>query len=211
MTTARQLAEEKAVVCIRVATAMMPNASVDAIEAKALELMDVTDKELQATLDTLILVASGKREPKRLPHHEATKLAEKLAAANWDGVKLKVIEDLDPVQRRDVETLAKNPCRVCGTYQLEKDWVGSAYCSLRCCMAEKRDLNYAESILKHYEAHHGVRVCRACHGVDSIDEEMASFLRQDDVLRAPLHEQKWPQHECSRCGELTPARYGGMP
>lgn len=55
--TLTQLAERRASLCVRIASALMPTASAMDVENKALQLMDLEDHQLQATAATLKLVA----------------------------------------------------------------------------------------------------------------------------------------------------------
>lgn len=56
---------------------------------------------------------------------------------------------MGPEARSSVETLASNECKRCGTYLLELEWVGSAYCSRRCCVEDHlHDWEYASMILR---------------------------------------------------------------
>lgn len=55
--TLKQLAERRAHLCVRIASALMPQASAIDVENKALALMDLEDHQLQATAATLKLVA----------------------------------------------------------------------------------------------------------------------------------------------------------
>jgi len=72
-----------------------------------------------------------------------------------DGVWPKWMKQLDPQTRSSMETLARNPCKACGTWLLEPGWVGSAYCSRRCCIDDhKVSPHYAKVILKSYTEEH---------------------------------------------------------
>jgi len=206
--TLRQQAEERAVLCTRIARALLPGAGAGALETRALELMDLDDERLRRLLENFDLVANGseqpdtRSEPGRLPLAEATRLAELMVLAGRDGARLRIVEEFDPLQRREVESLSKNPCKTCGTYRLQEKWVGSAYCSLECCLNELDQPEYAESMLRHYEAHNGVRVCRNCGNEQDVGETMTGFLR--GPLEHTDGTTRWPQHECPKCGETTP-------
>lgn len=199
-----RFAEERATLCVRIANATMPGADADAVENKALELMDFDDAQLDASANALVHFAAEEKEtrqPGKLPHAEACRLAEMMACAREDGARLKVIEDLFPEQRRDVETLSKNPCKTCGTFMLGEKWVGSAYCSLNCCLNEMRDLDYAEDMLQHYEVSEQVFVCRKCGCHDPMT--VAVWERLEKTLGQPTSTRRWPQHTCPACGATT--------
>ena len=53
----KELAEQRATLCVRIASALMPGAEAVAVENKALELMDLDDGQLRATANTLKLIA----------------------------------------------------------------------------------------------------------------------------------------------------------
>lgn len=53
----KEMAEQRAHLCVRIASALMPNADAGAVENKALELMDLDDGQLQATANTLKVLA----------------------------------------------------------------------------------------------------------------------------------------------------------
>ena len=53
----KEMAEQRATLCVRIASALMPGADAGAVENKALELMDLDDVQLRATASTLKLVA----------------------------------------------------------------------------------------------------------------------------------------------------------
>lgn len=58
----KELAEQRATLCVRIASALMPGAEAVAVENKALELMDLDDAQLRATASTLKLVAGEEEE-----------------------------------------------------------------------------------------------------------------------------------------------------
>ena len=58
----KELAEQRATLCVRIASALMPGAQAVAVENKALELMDLDDTQLRATANTLKLVAGEDEE-----------------------------------------------------------------------------------------------------------------------------------------------------
>jgi len=60
--TLRQLAEQRATLCVRIASALMPQADVKTVENKAFELMDLDDAQLRATASTLKIVAGEEEE-----------------------------------------------------------------------------------------------------------------------------------------------------
>jgi hypothetical protein len=85
-------------------------------------------------------------------HDGMVRLAEIAGRMLKDDVLPRWMKMLDPGKRSGVETLARNPCKRCGTWLLEPEWVGSAYCSRRCCVEDyKDDPSYASSILKGYD------------------------------------------------------------
>ena len=88
-------------------------------------------------------------------HDGRVRLAEIAGPMLKDGAWPRWMRLMEPHLRKDVETLAKNPCKSCGTYLLEPGWVGSAYCSRRCCIDDhKVNPHYAKSILKGYTEEH---------------------------------------------------------
>jgi len=85
-------------------------------------------------------------------HDGRVRLAEIAGRMLKDGALPRWMKMLDPRARSSVETLAKNPCKRCGTWLLEPEWVGSAYCSRRCCVEDHaHDSRYASSILRQYD------------------------------------------------------------
>jgi hypothetical protein len=58
----KQMAEQRANLCVRIASAMMKDADAGAVENKALELMDLDDAQLQATAKTLKVLAGEEEE-----------------------------------------------------------------------------------------------------------------------------------------------------
>lgn len=57
-----EMAEQRATLCVRIAGALMPGAEAGAVENKALELMDLDDAQLQATANTLKILAGEEEE-----------------------------------------------------------------------------------------------------------------------------------------------------
>ena len=53
----KKMAEERASLCVRIASALMPGADAGTVENKALELMDLDDGQLRATASTLKVLA----------------------------------------------------------------------------------------------------------------------------------------------------------
>jgi hypothetical protein len=53
----KELAERRAAVCLRIASALMPGATVEAVESRAVDLMDLDDAKLRAAAEALTLVA----------------------------------------------------------------------------------------------------------------------------------------------------------
>jgi hypothetical protein len=79
------------------------------------------------------------------------RLAEMVGKMRRDGASPKWLRMLNDVARSSVETLSMNPCERCGTFLLEPGWVGSAYCSRRCCVEDYKDNpDYAGLILESY-------------------------------------------------------------
>jgi hypothetical protein len=59
-------------------------------------------------------------------------------------------------KRSSLDTLCRNPCIECGTHLLEEEWVGSGYCSRRCCVANHRtNWEYARMVLEGVEERRG--------------------------------------------------------
>lgn len=58
----KEMAEARATLCVRIASALLKDADAAAVENKALELMDLDDAQLQATASTLKLVAGEEEE-----------------------------------------------------------------------------------------------------------------------------------------------------
>lgn len=58
----KQMAEQRANLCVRIASAMMKDADAGAVENKALELMDLDDAQLTATAKTLKVLAGEEEE-----------------------------------------------------------------------------------------------------------------------------------------------------
>ena len=84
-------------------------------------------------------------------HDGRVRLARIAGPMLKDGVLPKWMKQIHPPTRQDVEMLARNPCKSCGTWLLEPGWVGSAYCSRRCCIDDhKVNPGYAATILKGY-------------------------------------------------------------
>lgn len=87
-----------------------------------------------------------------MTHDGRVRLAEIVGRMLRDRAVPRWMKMLDPPTRSAVETLARNPCKRCGTWLLEPEWVGSAYCSRRCCVDDyKDDPGYAGSILRSYD------------------------------------------------------------
>lgn len=85
-------------------------------------------------------------------HDGRVRLAQIVGPMLEDGALPAWLKLLDPRVQSGVITLARNPCKVCGTWLLEPGWVGSAYCSRRCCIEDhKHDPGYAKKILHGYE------------------------------------------------------------
>lgn len=85
-------------------------------------------------------------------HDGRVRLAEVAGRMLKDGAFPRWMMMLDAKTRSSVETLARNPCKRCGTWLLEPGWVGSAYCSRRCCVDDHADdFRYASSILRSYD------------------------------------------------------------
>jgi hypothetical protein len=53
----KQLAEQRAALCVRLASAMLPNALVSAVEDRAVRLMDLDDAKLKAAMETFSVLA----------------------------------------------------------------------------------------------------------------------------------------------------------
>ena len=58
----KEMAEQRANLCVRIAAALMPGADAGAVENKALELMDLEDAQLTATASTLRVLAGEEEE-----------------------------------------------------------------------------------------------------------------------------------------------------
>jgi len=58
----KEMAEQRATLCVRIASALMPGADAGAVENKALELMDLDDAQLSATANTLKVLAGEEEE-----------------------------------------------------------------------------------------------------------------------------------------------------
>lgn len=115
----------------------------------------MTDRaELRAFLDKL------------LSHEGKCEFGEQLARGEItpDALRAQVPRKIRSLVERHFETVevfAKNPCYMCATYQLEKDYVGSGFCSAVC---------YEE----HEEEQESFRLCAASD--DPVD--------MDDLFRA---------------------------
>lgn len=84
-------------------------------------------------------------------HDGRVRLAEVVGKMRRDGASPKWLRMLGDAARSSVETLSRNPCKACGTWLLEPGWVGSAYCSRRCCVEDYRDdPGYAGAMLESY-------------------------------------------------------------
>lgn len=90
--TLKQLAERRAHLCVRIASALMPTASAMDVENKALALMDLEDHQLQATAATLKLVAGDEdqdeaadedddKDASKKANHDVTARLDKLEAS----------------------------------------------------------------------------------------------------------------------------------
>jgi len=65
----KEMAQSRATLCVRIASALMPGAESSAVENKALELMDLDDAQLQATASTLKVLA-GEDEDEEVVEEE---------------------------------------------------------------------------------------------------------------------------------------------
>lgn len=82
-------------------------------------------------------------------HDGHVRLTEILSRMRNDGAEPEWLHVLDARTRSGLETSVKNPCKHCGTFLLEPEWVGSAYCSRRCCVADYPTNSwYAKSVLE---------------------------------------------------------------
>ena len=61
-----EMAQSRATLCVRIASALMPGAETSAVENKALELMDLDDAQLQATANTLKVLAGEDEDEEEL-------------------------------------------------------------------------------------------------------------------------------------------------
>lgn len=87
-----------------------------------------------------------------MTHDGKVRLAAIAGPMLKDGVLPEWMKLLPDVARGDVETIARNPCKRCGTWLLEPEWIGSAYCSRRCCVDDhKFDPHYASSMLEDHD------------------------------------------------------------
>jgi len=80
--TLKELAERRASLCVHIANATMKGATVQQIEDKALQLMDLDDTQLQATAATLNLVAGEEMEEETETEIEETEDREAAKKAN---------------------------------------------------------------------------------------------------------------------------------
>lgn len=64
------LVEKKAHLCVRIASAIMPGATVAAVQKRALELMDVEEDQLMATAATLNIAAEAPEEEAKMEEKE---------------------------------------------------------------------------------------------------------------------------------------------
>lgn len=118
--------------------------------------------------------------------------------AREEGAELAIVLRLPPQLKRELEIRLNNPCLVCRTYQLEDAWVGSAYCSLGCCLDHRLDnLDYAENILQSYEKEQGVDVCRSCGNEAPLDAGAAEVRRAQPW--AANHDPDRARHRCRGC------------
>lgn len=76
-------------------------------------------------------------------------LAEKVGPMYEAGMVPEWWELLPPPWKDRLVTLLHNPCLNCHSRVLEKDWIGSAFCSKRCAIEyAKTDWEYVELVLK---------------------------------------------------------------
>jgi len=76
----KEMAEQRANLCVRIAAALMPGADAGAVENKALELMDLEDAQLTATANTLKVLAGEEEEDEELEEEFEIEGGKKAAA-----------------------------------------------------------------------------------------------------------------------------------
>jgi hypothetical protein len=136
--------------------------------------------------------------------HGMGRLVHMIVTARDAGIELDVMRDLPADLAKEIQVRFVNPCSTCDTYLLKDEWVGSAYCSLKCCLGDREhDLQYAEMILQRFEDESGGVVCRKCGTmqahrpaeartpvVGGFDEERAKYCC--DQCEAKTHAERMP-------------------
>lgn len=70
----KQLAEQRATLCVRIATAMLPDAPALKVEEQAVKLMDLDDAKLRAAMETFKILAGDDKEREEGEESEGTEL-----------------------------------------------------------------------------------------------------------------------------------------
>jgi len=86
----KEMAERRANLCVRIASALMPGADAGAVENRALELMDLEDGQLQATAATLKVFAGEEEEEEEIEEEleiEGSKQASHAVTARLDKLE----------------------------------------------------------------------------------------------------------------------------
>jgi hypothetical protein len=86
----KEMAEQRATLCVRIASAMLKDADAVAIENKALELMDLDDAQLQATANTLKVLAG---------EEEDEEVEEEIEVEGGKKANIEVTARLDKIER----------------------------------------------------------------------------------------------------------------
>jgi hypothetical protein len=86
----KEMAEKRAALCVRIASALMPGADVATVENKALELMDLDERQLQATLETIKVTAGEEMEMEEeveMEEEDMEKAASGVVMARLDNIE----------------------------------------------------------------------------------------------------------------------------
>jgi hypothetical protein len=92
----KEMAERRAALCVRIASALMPGADVSSVEDRALKLMDLDERQLQATLETIKLTAGEEMEMEMDEEmdddmdEEMSKAASHMIAARLDNIEASI-------------------------------------------------------------------------------------------------------------------------
>jgi hypothetical protein len=111
------------------------------IEQLALQYMVWSDQKVRIEHEALSNATSARAE--RLvyyaqSHEGRISIADAIHTERLaEGEVLEALRSA-PLDMKNISTLIRNPCHVCGSVRLDGEWVGTGYCSFKCCDHERQ-------------------------------------------------------------------------